>query len=40
MFGQGGGREFPMDKIEVDEGIIGQGGGRRFVVVPARVCVL
>ena len=35
MFGQGGGREFPIEKIRVGVGRIGQGGGRRFAVVPA-----
>ena len=39
MFGQGGGRESPMDRIGVGVGRIGQGGGRRFVVVPAGVRV-
>jgi hypothetical protein len=29
-----------MDRIVVDEGMIGQGGGRHFVVVPAGVCEL
>jgi hypothetical protein len=29
-----------MDKIVVDEGIIGQGRGHRFIIVPAGVCVL
>ena len=35
MFGQGRGREFPIEKIGVGVGKIGQGGGRRFAVVPA-----
>ena len=39
MFGQGGGREFPIEKIGVGGGRIGHGGGRRFVVVPAGVHV-
>jgi len=37
MFGQGGGREFSMEKIGVGLGKIGQGGGRRFAVMPAGV---
>jgi len=36
MFGQGGGRESPMNKIGAGVGMIGQGGGRRFAVVPAK----
>ena len=40
MFGQGGGREFLIEKIGVGVGRIGQGGGRCFAVVPAGVRVL
>ena len=40
MFGQGGGCEFPIEKIGLGVGRIGHGGGCRFIVVPARVHVL
>ena len=40
MMGQGGGREFPMDKIGMGVGMLGQEGGRCFIVVPAGGCVL
>jgi hypothetical protein len=40
MFGQGGGRELPIDRIGVRVGKIGQGGGRRFVVVLTGGCLL
>ena len=40
MFGQGGGREFSIEKIGVGVGKIGHGGGRRFMVVPTGGCLL